>query len=229
MRVLLASLALTAALVVAPAPAGELEIGAFGGANWAAHNVSVIEKNGVSAWYVPTWTGQSFTNPIYYGVQAIYWSDMLPDWGFGIDFTHAKAYADLTDPAIAPFFSVLEFTDGLNQLTANVFKKWDFDNGFRAYVGAGAGIGIPHVEITTTPANPIGVSSTFEYQVTGAVVQVVGGVSYRIFDHLRAFAEYKLAYQWNDARLVGGGTFSNQFVTQHLAAGLSYSIPIGDF
>lgn len=212
-----------------PVSAGQLEVGVYGGANTVAHNVATLSKGGTSVTYVPGWLGKPLDAPPYYGVQAIYWSDSIADWGVGLDFSHAKAYADLSDPILASHFSVLEFTDGLNQLTANVFHKWDFDNGVRPYVGAGAGIGIPHVEITTTAANPIGPSTTFEYQVTGAVLQGIAGVSYEFADNWRVFAEYKLAYQWNDAHLTGGGTFSNQFVTQHFLAGLSYSFDAGGY
>jgi lipid A oxidase len=208
--------------------AGQLEVGLYGGANNVMATPSTISKNGKTYQLDPPWSGKSFDAPIYYGVRATYWSDMLPNWGFGIDFTHTKAYADLTDPSVAGKFTTLEFTDGVNQLTADAFYKWDFDNGFHPYVGAGVGAIIPHVEIVTTAANPIGVSSTLEYQVTGPVVQGLAGVSFDITHNIHVFAEYKAAYQWNNASLVGGGTFSNSFLTNQVLAGISFSLDAGD-
>jgi lipid A oxidase len=207
--------------------AGQLEVGIYGGANDVIATPSTLSQNGTTYQVNPPWVGKSFDAPIYYGVRATYWPDMMPNWGFGIDFTHTKAYADLTDPSAAGRFSTLEFTDGVNQLTADAFYKWDFGNGLHPYVGGGVGAIIPHVEIVTTPANTIQ-TSTLEYQVTGPVVQAIAGISYDITHNIHVFAEYKAAYQWNNANLVGGGTFSNSFLTNQVLAGISFSLDAGD-
>lgn len=220
------------ALVLAPTVmAGELEIGVYGGFNESAHSIATLSGAGGTQEDTIGWQGKSFVAPWYYGVRAIYWSERVEDWGVGLDFTHAKAYADIEGSGIGDTYSVLEFTDGLNHLTANVFRKWDFDSGLRVYGGAGLGIGIPHVEVTTLPGSVAGASETFEYQVTGWVAQATAGASYEFTPGVRIFGEYKLAYSINEAQLAGGaGTFSTNLVTHQVLTGVSISFDgPGDF
>ncbi|RUT31208.1 lipid A oxidase [Arsenicitalea aurantiaca] len=224
--------ALATLLLQAPlAGAQEIEFGIYGGLNESAHSKAILSNGTDELVDYVTWEGKSFEASYYYGVKVTYWPEAMADWGFGIDFTHAKAYADLADSGMDLDYSVLEFTDGLNQLTLNAFRKFEFGNGLRAYGGFGAGISIPHVEITTTAANPVVANSeTFEFQVTGGVVQAVAGASYEFVEDWRVFGEYKLAYSWNEAQLAGNaGTFSTNLVTHHVLGGVSYSFDFAGF
>jgi lipid A oxidase len=211
------------------AQAGELEIGAYGGLNESHDSQGVLSDGVVEQTADVSWDGISFTPPIYYGARLTYWFDTLPDWGFGLDYTHAKVYADLDGAGVAGNYDRLEFTDGLNLVTANLFFKKDFTEAFRGYVGAGAGLSIPHVEVDTRAGTVVGETSTFEYQLTGPAFQGIVGASYEVFDNLRVFGEYKLSYSVNEARLDGGGTFSTDIVSHHVLAGLSYSFDAGSY
>ena len=206
------------------AAAGELEIGVYGGANESVGSRGVLDSGTASEAYAIDWQGRSFSAPIYYGLRLTYWPDWMENWGIGLDFTHAKAYADLSDPALAADFSVLEFTDGLNLLTLNGYRKWDLDDRLRAYLGAGVGVNIPHVEITTGAGTVVGETSTFEYQLAGPAAQILAGVSYEVLPNLRLFGEYKLSYARVNADLAGsGGSFSTDIASHHILAGLSYA------
>lgn len=208
--------------------AGELEVGVYGGMNESSHTYGELSNGSISQGGYFKWKGLSFEGPIYYGARVTYWPDSIANWGFALDYTHAKAYADLDELNAGASYSHLEFTDGLNLLTANAIYKHDFDNGFRAYVGVGAGLSIPHVEVTTKPGTVTGPTETLEYQITGPAFQAIAGASYEFADNWRVFGEYKLSYAVVDADLNGGGTFSTNFTSHHLLAGISYSFDAGD-
>jgi lipid A oxidase len=210
--------------------AGELEVGLYGGMNESSHTYGELSNGTDTQGEFFEWEGRSFEGPIYYGARLIYWPDSFENWGFGVDFTHAKAYADLDELGAPGNFTRLEFTDGLNLLTANVLYKHEWDSGLRLYGGAGLGVNIPHVEIDTTAATVVGPSETFEYQVAGAAVQGVVGASYEFAEDWRVFGEYKLSYASVDADLAGGaGSFSTDFTSHHVLAGISFSFDAGDF
>jgi lipid A oxidase len=215
--------------LAAAATAGELEIGVYGGLNESHDSTGVLSDGVVEQSADVSWEGQSFMAPIYYGARLTYWLDSVPDIGLGLDFTHAKVYADLDGEGVDGNYDRLEFTDGLNLLTANLFYKKDFSDAFRAYVGVGAGVSIPHVEVDTTAATVVGETSTFEYQLTGPAFQGIVGASYELVDNWRLFGEYKLSYSVNEARLNGGGTFSTDIVSHHVLAGISYSFDAGSY
>ena len=159
------------------------------------------------------WLGKSFEAPPYYGLRATWWKS--DKWGFGIEVNHAKVYAE--NPT-ALGYDVLEFTDGLNLITANVFRRFPNAGRFTPYVGGGLGIAVPHVEIQRA-----GESKTFEYQLTGPAAILVFGTSYEINDKWSLFAEYKGSYSMNKAKVDAGGTLSTNIVTNALNLGVSYS------
>lgn len=188
----------------------EVEISVYGGVQTAPHSTisdSVLGDARVK------WLGKSFEAPPYYGLRATWWTS--EKWGFGAEFNHAKIYAD--NPT-ALGYDVLEFTDGLNLITANVFRRFPNSGRFTPYVGGGLGVAIPHVEIQRT-----GESRTFEYQMTGPAAILVFGTSYEINDHWSAFAEYKGSYSSNKAKVDAGGTLTTNIVTNALNLGINYS------
>jgi lipid A oxidase len=213
---------------VAPAAAGEWELSGSLGYNFSPHSTATLTNfAGVVEHQTLAWDGASFEPAPYYSIRLLYWLETIDDLGFGIDYTHAKAVAKREESGVANTYSWLEFTDGLNIITANVFKKWDFD-GVRVYVGAGAGVSIPHVEITTLPGAITGASMTREAQIAGPAVQLVLGSSYELFEGVRAFGEYKFAYTMNDMTLSGGaGTFSTNLINHQIVAGISIAINDG--
>jgi lipid A oxidase len=209
-------LALCLALFAIPASA-EVELSFYTGVQEAPHSrVEGNDPSGVGAFsFLAKWDGKSFEAPPYYGFRATWWTGSK--LGFGIDFSHDKVYSDAATRA-ANGFSTLEFTDGLNILTANVWRRWQFDNSrWTPYVGAGVGVSVPHVESQTT-----GGPKTFEYQLTGPAVQWVAGVKYDLNDRWGLFGEYKGTYSVNDADLVGGGTLSTDIITNAVNVGVSF-------
>ncbi len=188
----------------------EVELSFYGGTQSAPHSIiddSVLGKGRVK------WLGKSFAAPIYAGVRATWWTSET--WGFGVEANHAKVYSE---NKAALGYSTLEFTDGLNLITANAFRRFPNAGPFTPYVGGGLGIAVPHVEIARA-----GESKTFGYQLTGPAAILVIGTSYELNDKWSVFAEYKGSYSINKAKIDAGGTLSTNIVTNALNLGISYS------
>jgi lipid A oxidase len=62
------------------------------------------------------------------------------------------------------------------------YRRWTH------YIGVGAGITIPHVDVETTG------SKTFEYQLTGPAIQLIGGVHYSTDDRWGSIGAYNGTY-----------------------------------
>jgi lipid A oxidase len=206
------------AIVFAMLPLGamaEIELSFYGGAQAAPHSdVSIFGSPSIpDDDFTAGWEGRSFEAPIYYGIRATWWRNET--LGFGLELNHAKVYADaetLTESGLERF----EFSDGINIVTVNVFRRFPEGLGpVTPYVGGGVGVSVPHVEVTG------GTSETFEYQVTGPAVAFVAGASYPISDRWSVFGEYKGTYSMNSADLDGGGTLETDIVTNAFNLGVS--------
>lgn len=223
----ISQIALSALLCTAPALASaEVELSFYGG--WQEANPSTVTFAGTEVTtdagdldgsYITNWEGHSFTMPPYWGVRATWWRES--DIGFGLDFIHAKTYADdamLTAAGLEHF----EFSDGLNILTFNAYRRWNnaFGN-LTPYVGGGIGISIPHAEVVTSGAD--GETLTWGYQYGGPAVTWLAGVSYPISDSWSVFGEYKGTWSQNEVSLDDGGTLSTDIVTNALNVGVSFS------
>lgn len=197
--------------------AAEMEVSVYTGWQTSPHSrVSGDYPGGAGSYNALIgFEGRSFEMPPYYGVRGTWWqSETL---GFGVEFTHSKVYAPDTERA-ALGFSSLEFTDGLNIITANVMKRWPEKWGqMTPYVGGGLGVAIPHVDVT----HPATGSKTFGYQFTGPAARLTAGVSYPINDRFSVFGEYQFTYSTNEAELDGGGTLKTDVKTNALNIGLS--------
>ena len=203
--------------IAAAMPAqAEVELSFYGGAQSArpsdvfiSGDVAYPEETSV------TWEGRSFEAPPYYGLRATIWpSDTL---GYGVDFTHAKVYPE-EGTLDGTAFEELEFTDGINTLTLNAYRRWPGGpGGLTPYVGAGLGVAIPHVEVSN------GETETEGYQLTGPAATIIAGASYPINDDWAVFGEYKGTYSQNTADLDGGGTLETDIVTNAVNVGISFS------
>ena len=192
----------------------QVELSFYGGVQSAPHSDVFI--SGDPAYPDKTrvkWEGRSFDPPPYYGLRATYWAS--DSFGYGLDFTHTKVYADAASRGTA--FDTLEFTDGLNTLTANAYRRFGSVGGATPYVGAGLGVAIPHVEVSN------GVTDTSGYQLTGPAATVLAGASYPVSDRFSVFGEYKFTYSQNEADLDGGGTLSTDVITNAVNVGVSFS------
>ncbi|MEO0829540.1 MAG: outer membrane beta-barrel protein [Pseudomonadota bacterium] len=166
--------------------------------------------------FLSTWEGRSFQAPPHYGVRATWWRPN--NWGFGVELNHTKVYAD-DETLEENNFDRLEFTDGLNIITANAFYRWpDLWLGGRLspYVGAGLGIAVPHVDVERNGTD------TFEYQFTGPAMMLAGGVAFDLNENWAIFTEYKGTYSRNEADLDGGGTLETDIVTNAINFGVTY-------
>lgn len=209
--------ALIACLIVAPASAfAEVELSFYGGVQSApASDVSIRGDDVIpDDDFNQDWEGRSAEAPIYYGVRATRWQS--PSFGYGLDFAHNKVYP--TDDDLPLGYDVLEFTDGLNTLTVNAYRRWDQAFGeVTPYVGGGLGVALPHVEVTN------GDSETFGYQLTGPAATVIAGATYDINDQWSVFGEYKGTYSANTADLDTGGTLETDIVTNAVNVGVSFN------
>lgn len=211
-------LAITVLLGLTSPALAEMELSFYGGTQSSPHSRVSGTYPGTGANYnaLIGWEGKSFAPPPYYGARATWWR--RPDLGFGIEFTHAKTYAP-TAERTALGFNRLEFTDGLNIVTLNVTKRWKDKFGpVTPYVGAGIGLAIPHVDVTS--ANGF---RTFGYQVTGPAARLSAGASYALNDRWALFGEYQFTYSSNKAKLTGGGTLNTDIITNAINVGVSFS------
>ena len=203
------------ALAVEPARA-EMSISAYGGVQTAPHS-HVDLSDGPD--FTAGWEGKSFASPPYYGFRATWWLEDLgkPDLGISLDYTHDKVYAN--DETLAKTgWSHFEFTDGLNLLTLNTLYRMPIaGTKFVPYVGAGAGINVPHVEVTR------GSGRTFDYQFGGPTLQAQAGVAYRFTDRWSAFVEYKGNYSWVDVDIDNGASLKTKIMTNAINLGVSFS------
>jgi lipid A oxidase len=155
-----------------------------------------------------------------------------------LDFTHAKVRATPSavvnhsgtlpggpppsPTPISSMFDVLEFTDGIGLLTLNGLYRFEPIGRFQPYVGAGIGINIPHVEVTTHGGGGVTLPTTFQYAFGGAAAQVLAGADIRLTKHWSAFAEYKLSWAGVNAPLASGGyRIHTNLITNHILAGVA--------
>ncbi len=212
-----AALAICFALWVGPtAVSAEVELSFYGGIQSAPSSDISIRDDDILADddFSVDWEGRSGTAPIYYGFRATRWRSET--FGFGLDFAHNKVYPK--DGELPAGYEVLEFTDGLNTLTVNAYRRWDNAFGdMTPYVGGGIGVALPHVEVTN------GASETFGYQLTGPAATVIAGASYPINDQLSVFGEYKGTFSSNSAELDSGGTLETDIMTNAVNFGVSFN------
>lgn len=201
---------------VEKAAAEDFQISAYGGIQSAPHS-DIDVSDGTS--FTAGWEGKSFQAPQYWGVRGIWWLEDYgrPNWGVSLDYTHTKVYADDDTLAKSPGWTHFEFTDGLNILTLNALYRMPIANtGFTPYVGLGAGINVPHVEVT----RPQG--KTFDYEFGGATLQAQAGVDYKITDRWSVFAEYKGNYSFVDVPIDSGDRLKTNVFTNAVNLGVSF-------
>jgi len=208
--------ALCISLMIAPAFAtAEVQLSFYGGVQSAPASDISIRGDGIipDDDFSQDWEGRSFEAPPYYGIRATRWKS--PTFGYGLDFAHNKVYPSDGLPA---GYEVLEFTDGLNTLTINAYRRWnDAIGDVTPYVGGGIGIALPHVEVTN------GASETFGYQLTGPAATWIAGASLPINDQWSVFGEYKGTFSSNTADLESGGTLETDVVTNAINFGVSFN------
>jgi len=227
---MLKSLKIAAAvLVVSAAPAAaEVELSLYLGVQSVnSSTASGTLPGGAAFSRNVAWEGNPLENPYYYGGRITWWTQN--DIGFGVEGTHAKAYAPAADRA-AIGVSRLELSDGHNIFTANVMKRWPAAFGAKRwtpYVGGGLGVAMPHVDIQVIGA----AGRTYDFEQTGFAVRGIAGMKYDLNDKWALFGEYQATWSDNDITIdpdpaVAGqtaGKFSTQLLTHAVNFGISYS------
>jgi len=214
MRAVLSVFALFAAHSVAFAQATEL--GFYGGVQATANSVvSGSDPGGAGSFSFPAgWRNQSLNPPTQYGLRVTWWQNDRRGWGF--DFNSSAVRADAGTLA-ENGLTELEFSNGVNLLTVNAYRRLNQLGDLRPYVGAGIGVSIPRVEFDS------GAGRTSRFQLTGPAFQVVAGASYPLGSNLSVFGEYKGSYTVNNADLDSGGSLST--VTRN--GGLNIGVSLG--
>ena len=188
-----------------------------------------------------SWASRSFELPFYYGLQLTHHFEPRRDWGLRLDFFHDKAYADTGKPvpvtgtreggrveATEPLDTTgqgFNMSHGTNYLTLNVLHRWNTcpkvgcTGRLQPYVGAGAGLMIPHVEAT------VGGASVGEYQLTGPAFQLLGGLAWPFASRLSVLGEYRVT-RGAASVSIPGGELDTALYTHHFIAGPSLRLPL---
>ena len=215
-KVILQIGAFLAAFAFAAPAAAEFELNLYAGTQSSPHSrVSGAHPDGGTYSGLIGWEGRSTQPPPYYGLRGTWWQ--TDRRGFALEFTHAKVYATASERTPLGF-SRMELTDGHNIITLNYMMRWpDKWGAVTPYAGAGLGIALPHVDITST-----GGARTYGYQLTGPAARLIAGASYDISERWSVFGEYQFTISQNEADLTGGGTFNSRIVTNALNVGVGF-------
>lgn len=161
------------------------------------------------------WRGEWDELPPYYGVRVTYWTSETI--GYSLELTHAKVDAPRKD-TVPIGFDDLEFTNGLNIVTANIHRRWpDAWQGLSPYIGGGIGVSVPHVDVLTSTG-----IQTLGFQLAGPAARIFAGASYDLNETWSVYAEYQMTYSVNETDLDGGGSLDSNVLTNALNIGLSY-------
>ncbi len=193
---------------LAEAARGETMVAGYFGAPYTyASDIHVVNPASKTDFTVQHagWDAMPFKSPIYYGLRVARWgaSNRI---GAMLDFTHSKTITrpgeevelkGLIDGAPAPakakigaLFKHMEFSHGHNMVTLNgLFRLASLTPNISPYVGAGAGVSLPHSEIQMTTDD----KRTYEYQYAGPVGQVLAGFEVRL-GMTSLFIEYKFSF-----------------------------------
>lgn len=237
------------AILAPHAARAEFAVIAYGGASLTADGNVRLEQSGGTqlTFHGVSWAGESRQRPIYYGFRGTWWLPRSPRWGVSLDYTHVKAIArvhrevgvsgtragapvDDREPLVQTF-GALAFSHGLNLATVSaVYRRLPRSadgatdaaavrRRLQPYASLGAGVTVPHVEITTAGASADG------YQVSGPAFVGGVGVDARLVGPVSALAEYRLSWARVKADLSPEGSVVLHPWTSHLALGLSIAIP----
>lgn len=229
------------ATVVAPVHA-ESFLAFYGGVSDSGESdVRLVQPGGTDLTFHDVgWSERPLERPYYWGVRMGHWQRDGRGWGVALDLTHDKVYGDLdasvgvegtrlgipvdTVERLGDTFIDLSMSHGLNQLTFNGMYRWQVPGRapmtrLRPYVGVGAGLVIPHVEVrTATTRNDA-------YQLAGWSIGGLAGLSWGLGRDVALFVEYRRTHMDLRADLSGGGRLETVIGTSHYDLGLSYRFP----
>ncbi len=208
----------------------ETLLAAYGGAPWYYRSgVRIQRPDGTDLRLKGVgWDGDALYFPIDGGARSVSWHGRF---GHMVDFLHNKAISRLgkgahgrkikdgvieTVPAegtwkgqpapkeikLTDILERMEFTHGHNMLFATgLMKLASWSPRVTPYVGVGAGVAVPHVEVWFQGEGEE--PRTNEYQFAGPAAQLVGGLELRT-GRMSYFIEYKFSLAWLNGGLTGG-------------------------
>src|SRR5438552_3412648 len=203
----------------------DLRLRQSGGTDLVFHDVSFSTKD--------------WESPIYYGGRLAYFLPKQPQWGFGLEFFHAKIYLNTEDTVrvtgtrsgqrvndserVGDTIESFNISHGLNFLTVDAMYRWilgergkNFLGRFQPYVGGGIGVAIAHVE------SMVGGIRFEEYQLHGPAYQAFCGLNFELTKHFSLFTDYKFTYV-DLARLnIPSGSIGLAPMNHHFVTGLSF-------
>ena len=131
--------------------------------------------------------------------------------------SNAEALLLVNDEKAEIGFDDLEFTDGLNIVTANALYRWpDRWDSVTPYVGGGVGVSVPHVDVDSSTG-----FDTYELQLGGPAMRVMAGASYDLSERWSVFGEYQFTYSANEVELEGDGSLETDIKTNAVNFGLT--------
>ena len=163
--------------------------------------------------------GQAFRSPWYYGVRAGWLPAATKGAGVEIEWTHAKAIAQI-DPR-ASDLNAFQQSHGLNFLLGNLAYRFPAACSGRctAVVRGGAGISTPHVESTFRNVHQE------QYQRGGFAWQLGGGLEYHVWQFLYGIADARIT-RVAEHHLRGAGVeIAGSFFTRHVDFGVALRLP----
>ena len=218
------------------ASGADAQLGAYlGPAYTSRSSLNLVQPGGTDMTFGDiAWEGKPFRPPPYYGYRAICW--LSDRYGVMLDFTHIKAIAIKNRPGqqsgfkdgdhvptqapVSATLKRLEFTHGYNLLTLNALRRASMRGpNLIPYAGVGLGVAIPHVEVQR--ADKPQSTRTYEYQITGPALQLLGGIEWRLGRRLSLFVEYKLTCAMIRGDLVGGGKVTTNLCTHQVPVGIA--------
>lgn len=204
-------------ILVATPSFAEQSLSIYGGIQDTANSeVKVTDIDGSQYSFDTIWEGRSFEAPPYYGLRYTNWRN--ENFGFAIDFVHSKAYAS-DETLSSTGYDVLEFTDGINILSANGLYRLKEIGQITPYFGAGLGISIPHVEVQSPTMD----EPNLGYQYGGLAAVALMGASYAVTDHFSIFAETRFDYIKLNVDFGENGQLDTNLINRALNLGVSYN------
>jgi lipid A oxidase len=163
--------------------------------------------------------GQAFRSPWYYGVRAGWLPAETKGVGVEIEWTHAKAIAQI-DPR-ASDLNAFQQSHGLNFLLGNLAYRFPAacDGRCTGVVRGGAGISTPHVESTFRNVHQE------QYQRGGFAWQLGGGLEYHVWQFVYGIADARIT-RVTEHHLRGAGVeIAGSFFTRHVDFGVALRLP----
>jgi opacity protein-like surface antigen len=222
---------------------GEWKIQAYGGKSSARNsyiNLSQPGKNTNLTFAGVDYGDQSFNQPIYYGFRVMYFPNAIRWLGIGIDFIHAKVYANPNSivrvtgtengvpvertQRLGDSIQRFSISHGVNYLALTLIARLETlksksypDGRLAPYVGLGFGPTLLH------PESAIDGDTFQHFEWDKPTYQVLAGLEYFVMPEASVFIEYKYTNESFDVDVVDG-TARTRVSMDHIVFGLSWKL-----